>query len=331
MEAPGTPPGWENAPERLYMIEAPDGKSRAWICPELGANTLGYAVQVGDGWRQMLAVASPELTRESPSRYGMAILFPFPGHMRNQRYTWAGQEYHVPPTYGSGGTNVTHGFAHIRPWRLVRHNVSHIVCELRAPDDLAPEQAAAFPFTSRVLLSVTIENHQLEVRLTAYNEGDTVAPLGMGLHPYIGEDILGPDRSVVRVDLPGATERVLPVPPPAEGAERRPAPAGPVAVVPLGETMAVARTDLGDHSQAVVHGLPPLDGRAGWTVVFGMDAGYTHVLMFAPNWQNSLSIEPQTVTPGAASYPEGHIDALAPLEPDASYAATMTLRLAPPA
>jgi aldose 1-epimerase len=331
MEAPATPPGWEDVPERLYAIDAPDGQSRAWVCPELGANTIGYAVQVGDGWRHVLAVTSPELTRESPSRYGMAILFPFPGHMREQRYTWGGTEYRVPPTYGSGGTNVVHGFAHTRPWQLVRQAPSHIVCEVRTPNDLEPEQAAVFPFKLRVLLSLTIEDHQLDVRLTAYNEGDTVAPLGMGLHPYIGEDVLGPDRSVVRVDLPGATERLLPVPPPAEGAVRRPAPAGPVSVVPLGETMAVARTDLGDHAEAVVRDLPPLDGRSGWTVVFAMDAGYKHVLMFAPNWQNSLSIEPQTVTPGAASYPVGHVDALAPLEPDASYTATMTLRLVPPA
>src|SRR5947199_206787 len=112
MEAPATPPGWEDAPERLYTIDAPDGRSRAWV------------------------------------------------------------------------------------WRLVRQAPTHIVCELRAPDDLAPEQAAAYPFTIRVLVSITIENHQLDVRLTAYNEGDEVAPLGMGLHPYIGEGVLGPDRSV---------------------------------------------------------------------------------------------------------------------------------------
>jgi len=330
MEAPATPPGWENAPERLYTIDAPDGRSRAWVCPEIGGNTIAYAVQTGDEWRQVLAVTTPELLRESPSRYGLPILFPFPGHMRNQRYTWAGTEYHVPPTYGSGGTNVVHGFAHIRPWRLVRQTPTHIVCELRTPDDLAPEQAAAYPFTVRVLVSITIEDHQLDVRLTAYNEGETVAPLGMGLHPYIGEGVLGPNRSVVKVDLPGATERVRPVPPSSEGAERRPAPPGPVAIVPLGQTMAVARTDLGGHSEAVVRELPPIDGRAGWTVRFAFDSGYKHVLMFAPDWQASLSIEPQTVTPGAASYPEGHIDALAPLEPDASYAATMTLRLVPP-
>ena len=327
---PAVPPGWEGASERLYRIEAPDGRSVAWVCPEIGANTVAYAVEAGGAWAQVLAVAPPDTLREYPSRYGLPILFPVPGHMRDCRYTWGGQERVVPPTY-PGGNAVVHGFAHVRPWRLVRHSPSRVVCELRTPADLTPEQAESYPFTVRLLLSVGIENHELDVRLTAYNEGEQPAPVAMGLHPYIGDGVLGPDRSRIRVDLPGQTERALSSNPPVPTGERRPAPSGPIAIVPLGQTMLAARTNLGNHSTAVVTALPPIGGQAGWTVALTMDAGYQHVLLFAPDAQPSVSIEPHTHAPGAASQPEGHPDGLVGLEPDASLAATATLRLVPPA
>src|SRR4051794_32338641 len=79
--APTVPPGWEGASERLYRIEAPNRRSVAWICPEIGGNTVAYAVQAGDEWRQVLHVVPPAQLREAPSRYGLPILFPFPGHM----------------------------------------------------------------------------------------------------------------------------------------------------------------------------------------------------------------------------------------------------------
>ena len=41
-------PGWENAAERLYRITSVSGNSVAWVCPEIGGNTVAYAVQVGD-------------------------------------------------------------------------------------------------------------------------------------------------------------------------------------------------------------------------------------------------------------------------------------------
>jgi aldose 1-epimerase len=260
------------------------------------------------------------------------VLFPFPGHMRDRRYQWGGQEREVPPTY-PGSDAVVHGFAHVRPWRMVRETLRRVVCEFRTPDDLTPEQAASYPFEVRLLLTVSIEDDGLTARLAAYNEGDAPAPLAMGLHPYIGEGALGPDRSRIRIALPGGTERVrVPGGPPVPS-ERQPAPPDPIEMVPLGQRMHAFRTDFEGGragSTARLTGLPPIDGRDGWTVEVWMDEGFREVLLFAPDWQSSISIEPHTHAPSAASQPEGHPDGLMGLEPGDSLQATATIRLVPP-
>lgn len=330
---PAAPPGWEDAPEPLLRIAAPGGRVVAWVCPAIGANTLAYAVRLGGRWVQVLDVPAPAALREAPSRFGLPVLFPFPGHMRDRRYSWAGQERIVPPTY-PGGSGVVHGFAHVRPWRTVEHGPSRVVCELRTPDDLDAEQAASYPFQVRVTLTVEIDgaSGRLVVGLVARNEGAAPAPVALGLHPYFGADVLGADRTRVRVMLPGRSERVLTAtPPPIPTGERRPAPPEPVAVVPLGERMLVARTAFGGTAAARLAGLAPLDGRPGWTVELEMSPAYRDVLLFAPSEHNSVSIEPHTHAPGAASMPEGDPNGLVGLAPGATLAATATLRLVPPA
>jgi aldose 1-epimerase len=340
IDPPARPPGWEDAAERLYSIRLPDGGAVAWVCPEIGGNTIAYAARLGDRWVQIFDVAPPATLRETPSRYGLPVLFPFPGNMRNGRYQWGGQEHVVPPTYPTGsdpdGANIViHGFAHIRPWRFVEQDADRVVCEFRTPDALDPARAASYPFTVRLTHEIQLGPDGLTSVLTAENQGDETAPLAFGLHPYFGADVLGPDRSQVQVELPGRSERVReavePGRPPAMTGRREPVPAGPVSVVPLGETMIASRTDFPPATAvARVVNLAPIDGRTGWSVVLSMGAGYRDLLLFAPPVQSSISIEPQTHMPGGASLPEGHPDGLVGLAPGAKLEATAHIQLVPP-
>ena len=272
--APALPPGWEDAADRLFRIASADGNAVAWICPEIGGNTVAYAVRAGGRWAQLLDIAPPATLTETPSRFGLPILFPFPGHMRHRRYQWNGREIEVPPTF-PGTDAVTHGFAHVRPWRLVRQAPARVTCELRTPGDLDAAQAASYPFAVRLTVDVTFgaeATDELVVTLIAVNEGDAPAPVAFGLHPYFGEDLLGADRTLVHVDLPGASERVRTgEPAPYMTGERTPAPANPVSIVPLGQTMATGRTGFGrrDYTARIID-LPAIDGRTGWTVELAM-------------------------------------------------------------
>jgi aldose 1-epimerase len=335
--APPIPPGWENAAERLYTITAKDGRSVAWICPEIGGNAIAYTVRPASTWIQIFDVGSPAALRDTPSRYGLPVLFPFPGGMRNGRYTWAGREYVVPPTYPTGsdpdGANIViHGFAHIRPWRFVEQNADWIVLEFRTPDALDPDRAASYPFTVSLKHEIQIGPDGLTSVLTAENQGPEAAPLAFGLHPYFGAGVLGADRTQVKVELPGRSvrERSTGTPPQMTG-ERKPAPEGPVSIVPLGDRMIASRTDFPPApAVARVVNLVRIDGRSGWTVELAMYTGYRDLLLFAPPAQNSISLEPQSHMPGGVSLPEGHPDGLAALAPGATLQAKATIRLVPP-
>ena len=335
---PARPPGWKGAAERLHTIETPAGDAIAWLCPEIGGGTVGYAVRIGARWVQILDVPpSPAVFRATPSRYGLPILFPFPGGMRNGRYQWAGQEYVVPPTYPEGtdpdGANIViHGFAHIRPWRFVEQDADRIVLEFRTPDALDDARAASYPFMVSLRHEIALGEDGLTSTLIAENQGSKAAPLAFGLHPYFGADVLGPDRSRVKVELPGRSVRARTTGgQPGLSGEREPAPSGSVSIVPLGERMHASRTDFPEApAVARVLDLAPIGGQVGWTLELSMDAGYRDLLLFAPPIQASISLEPQTHMPGGVSLPEGHPDGLANLAPGASLQATASIRLVPP-
>jgi aldose 1-epimerase len=335
---PGLPSGWEHAAERLYSIASADGSAFAWICPEIGGNAIDYAVRVGDRWVHVLDVApSPAVLRDIPSRYGLPILFPFPGGMRGGTYQWAGREHVVPPTYPTGSdpdgaTIVIHGFAHIRPWQFVEQTADRIVLEFRTPDALDEARAASYPFTVRLTHEISLGPDGLSSLLVAENQGDEAAPLAIGTHPYFGADVLGPDRTQVKVELPGRSTRVRGGTPPGMTSAREPAPPGPISIVPQGDRMGVSRTDFETvPAVARVIDLPPIDGRSGWTIEVAMEAGYGDTLLFAPPIQTSISIEPYSHMPGNASLPEGHPDGLEGLAPGQTRTARATIRLVPPA
>jgi len=329
---PDNPPGWEDAAETLHRIVSQDGDAVAWICPELGGNTIAYAVRAGGRWIQVFDIGTPAALRETPSRYGLPILFPFPGGMRGGTYQWAGREYRVPPTYPGGSDVVIHGFAHIRPWQFWEHGGHRALLVFSTPESLDPDRAASYPFQVRLTHEISLGPDGLTSTLVAENQGTEAAPLAFGLHPYFGADVLGEDRSLTQVELPGASVRSRTAEPnPMMTGGKEPAPPGPVAVVPPGDTMIASRTDFGPApAVARIVNLPAIGGQDGWTVEVSMDEGYRDLLLFAPPTQPSISIEPQSHMPGGASLPEGHAEGLVGLEPGATLRATATIRLAPP-
>ncbi|MDP8923526.1 MAG: hypothetical protein M3O34_11695, partial [Chloroflexota bacterium] len=256
---------------------------------------------------------------QMPSRFGVPILFPFPGHMRRGRYTWQGQS-HLVPMANPDAPSFTHGFAHQRPWRVKKTGADTARGDFFTGSDLDPAQREGYPFDVSLVLDVRIEPRALVIALTAENQSPGSAPVAIGLHPYFGPEILGEDRTRVRVTLPGRSERVLTENPPVPTGERRP-PSEPIAIVPFGQTMLVSRTDF-DADRTAVLGAPD-----GARVMLEMDAGYRDILVYAPEMHNSLSLEPHTHAPGAASMPEGSPDGLQGLELGATLRATTTIRV----
>jgi aldose 1-epimerase len=312
--APTCPPGWEHAAETLLMLTDPNGDAVAWVCPELGANVVALAVKTERGWKHVLHQDGPANLRERPSRFGLPILFPFPGHMVGGRYRWQGVEY-VMPMLNPSAPSYTHGFAHQRPWRVTHHASTAVFAVLDTRTDLEPEQRAGYPFDLTLALEVSLAYGALTVTLAAANVGSVEAPVGIGLHPYFDPAFFSDrDRTALSVQLPGQRARQLTSNPPIPTGASQPAqPGAAITPVALGRQMLVSRTDFGDGRTASIVGR---DAAAGSSVVeLGMDVGWEDVLLFAPFDGPSISLEPHTGAPGAASLPEGDPDGLRGLAP----------------
>lgn len=314
-DAPLTPPGWEAQADDLVRLTDADGQARAWFAPGIGGNCLAFAVRVAGEWTQVLAYTDPETVRAKPTRFGSAVLFPFPGHTRGGHYAWGGKMYTLPGEVSAGGT-ITHGFAHQHPWHVVEKTGTSVTARFETPADLSPAERDAYPFRVRVTETVQVAADALNISLEATNTGDTAVPVGIALHPYFAVAALGGGRDAVRVTLPGRTERLLG--PPIPTGETRPAP-GPFTAVPVGIVDTRSRTDIAAGAEATLTGTV---GRVRFTLVEGV----RDVLYFAPPWQESLSLEPHSLMPSASSYPEGHPDGLPALAPGASMRLAVRVR-----
>ena len=310
-DAPVAPPGWAGAAGRLHRLTARSGEAVAWVVNEPGLNCVGYAVRQADGWVQILDPGTPQALAERPTRFGCPVLFPFPGQVRGARYRWGGVERtlrpNVPTQPGYG-----HGFVAHLPWRIERVAAERIEATFLTARDLpGGGRAAGYPFIVRLHLALHLGEQGLVITLTATNEGATAAPVGLGLHPYFAIDALGGDRAKVRVALPGRHEHRL-----ADGVptgERRAVGVPHVRLPALGQLLHVPRTDLGPGATAT------LQGQACATRIHLVCIeGVRDMLLFAPSTENSVSVEPLSAAPGAASQPEGHPDGLRGLAPGAT-------------
>src|SRR4051812_10126427 len=266
-QGPALPPGWDGPGETLVRLTDPATGAVAWVCPELGANVVAYAVKTPAGWGQVLHQDGPDTVRERPSRFGLPILFPFPGHMLGGRYRWQGVEYAMPMLNPSA-KSYTHGFAHQRPWRVTHDTTTFLFAVLDTRTDLEPDQRAGYPFDLTLALEVTLAYGALTVTLVAANVGSVEAPVGIGLHPYFDPAFFGvADRTALTVTLPGLRQRGLTSGPPVPtGASLPVDPSVGIRPVPLGQTMLVSRTDFREERTAWI-AVTTGDGSEGSPVV----------------------------------------------------------------
>lgn len=318
-DTPRTPPGWEAHADTLIRLASADGSALAWFVPQYGANGVAFMVRAEEGWIPVLHNDGPDALAARPSRFGCPILFPFPGHMMAFQYQWGGETFAIPRR-GSTAPSFTHGFAHTHAWQVTEVAPDRVTATFVTPDDLDPDQRAGYPFAIRLTQTGALVGKSLRISLRATNEGAVPAPVGLGMHPYFAVRAFGGDRTRVRVQLPGRQEHVLAASVPT--GEKCPVTNAEVTVSPLGETDIVARTDLAPPSCAILSG-----GPHGYAVTFAFIEGVRDVVYFTPTDQPSISIEPHTCAPGAASQPEGHPDGLVPLDPGASRVMTVEIAL----
>jgi aldose 1-epimerase len=168
--------------------------SEAHVVVELGSNLHRFATRVGGRTVEVLAGA-PDVAalRERPSRYGSAVLFPYPGRIENGTFTFEGREIHLP--LGPDG-NAIHGVTRSRPFELVSTDASaangaQVVTRLDSRAAAIP--AEEWPFAFTLTLTTTLKDGVVRIATEVVNTGDGPMPIGLGFHPYFPA---GPDEEV---------------------------------------------------------------------------------------------------------------------------------------
>ncbi|MFI5934941.1 aldose 1-epimerase family protein [Actinoplanes sp. NPDC051494] len=180
-----------------WTIEA-DGH-RATVA-EVGGVLRGYSV----GEREVLDGFGPDVI--TPASAG-TLLAPWPNRIRDGAYSFGGTDYQLPLTEPARH-NAIHGLVNWSRWKLADQAKDSVTLEY----DLPAQVGYPFPLTLRTRWSISADGLRSDQEVT--NTGDTDAPWGFSVHPYLQLPGVAVDDILLRV--PGrskilADARLLPI------------------------------------------------------------------------------------------------------------------------
>lgn len=145
------------------MMKLVEGASIVEIAPERGGIVKRFAV---DG-REVFYLDQATFDDATKNvRGGNPVLFPSPGPLADDRFTWGGRS----------GSMKQHGFARNRPWRQTSASTIELVS-----DDVTRAQ---FPWDFRVVHTHTLRGKVLRIDQRIENRSDSPMPFAFGFHPY---------------------------------------------------------------------------------------------------------------------------------------------------
>ena len=257
--------------------------------------------ELGAGLRELTHRGEHVIARYQPDELppGGAgqLLAPWPNRIDGGRYSLAGTDHQLDLSEPAAG-NAIHGLTRWMPWAAVRHDAETVLLRTSVLG------RAGYPFCLEIDAEYQlIEEHGLQVSISARNTGSRPAPYGTGSHPYLTAGAPAVDECTL--SLPAA--RWLP-------ADKR--------GIPVGEARDVAGTDADFRAARKVgdvcldHALTELardeQGRArarltsGHTeVALWAGQGYHWLQVFtgdtldASHRRRALAVEPMTCPPNA--------------------------------
>jgi aldose 1-epimerase len=300
------------------VLRDPATQSEAWILPDVGANCVHYQACV-EG--QPLDVIRPppswDAFRAMPVLWGSAVLFPFPGRIREGRFSFGGVDYQLPLNETSLG-NALHGCVSNRPWARVATSAdarAGAALTYRIGTDQQPKLLAEYPFPFRLTMEIRLRSGRLHYAFTAENIGERPMPVGLGLHPYFPlplGDSGSADDCEIWVDAPYYWEQEGYVPigvsTHAEKSVdlREPRSLRGLASVGIGgpdRMVNLVHSQFSNNAgprpsrRGIQWGLR--DPRANREVVVKADAAFPASVTFVPSTRDRISFEPHSCLPNA--------------------------------
>ena len=286
------------------------GELRLKVSP-YGASLRGLWRETADGQRQDI-ITGYTGAKGKVGGQGDALI-PFPGRIRDGRYTFDGQTYELNRN-DKDGPNAIHGFLRLVAWEVEEQAATSV----RFGVTLDPASNPGYPFALRVSLTyVLLEENGLACHFTIVNTGEQAAPVAAGFHPFftVGSEHIDADT----LHLPFAstlemanllpTGTILPV----EGTSfdfRQPRQIGDVVF----NTCFV--NSIRDTDGTLRIRLSAANNQNALTV--WMDEAFNYVVLYSgdplpeTHRRRSLAIEPMTCASDAFNHPEWGLKRLEP-------------------
>jgi aldose 1-epimerase len=300
----------------VHELAADDDSVRAEVWPQWGFNCLRWQVrQPDDRWGSILYTAGDWEMNPVPTRSGQPILFPFPGRMRDGRFTFEGKVYQLPATERNSN-NAIHGFSPRAVWRVIDWNgddeFAFVTGQFNLKKD-SPENLPHWPADFNLNVTYRLYRDRLRVDAAVENLGPGPLPFGLGYHPYfrlpgLPEAEIEPCILQAHVEQLWETENNLPT------GWRRDIPAAIdfLQPTPLGATqLDNAFTSpprggggLTDLREMAVLSHPQALGRLRVLA----DPSFRDLVLFTPPHRQAVAIEPYTCSADAANLAERGID-----------------------
>lgn len=127
------------------------------------------------------------------------VLIPFPGRVRDGRYTFDGQSLQLECN-DKEGPNAIHGFVRNLPWQVREIRTNAVTLETTL--DASAYAKRGYPFSLAITVTYDLGLSGLTCSFTVNNVGTRTAPVGVGFHPYFTVGTSPIDEA--EVQIPGA-------------------------------------------------------------------------------------------------------------------------------
>lgn len=313
---------------------------RAEVWPQWGFNCLKWQRRQTDGhWSDILFHMPDWESNPVPTRSGHPVLFPFPGRLRDGRFTFEGKTYQLPLTDNTKLHSI-HGFTPRNRWRVTDSNgddeFAFVTGEFNLKKDL-PEALSQWPADFVFSLTYRLYANKLRVDARVENPGPGRLPFGLGYHGYFRPPEMNAPNSDTCVlkanvnewweaenNLPTGWRKEIP----SELDFQQPRPIGATAL----DNVFTGVTGPETRNSALVE-LANLAHPSGPTTVRVLaDKSFRELVLFTPVHRQAVAIEPYTCSADAANLWARGIDSgWRVLEPGGEWEGAVEYRLEPAA
>lgn len=299
------------------VLREPSTGSEVWISPGVGANCARFVTTIDHQELEVIHLPdSLAAFRERPTYFGAAVLFPFPGRIRDGRFRFGGVDVQLPINEPSTG-NALHGCVAKQPWIELASGADERGAEATfvIDTDRIPAMLNDFPFPFRLTSRIRVSAGSLSFHYVAENIGTTPMPVGLGVHPYIPLPLANvgtADECEIWIDAPHYWEQkdFMPVghSTPVESAIDLRSPRSLRALASVGyggpdRMLNVTHSQFSDERgpgpQATGVRWGVRNPRANREVMLAADKGFPASVTYIPPTREKVSFEPHTCVPNA--------------------------------